>query len=227
VPSGAGVRVFAELGPDATVSASGPDQAAGADQASSADQAAGDGAVFLQLMPSGEPEVESLIRCVAQAYVRGVAVGWGPAVAPRAEVSRRADLPTYAFQRRRYWPPVSTAGMGTAALVGLARSEYSWNDNGTDVGNGNRPGSSRSCGPWQAPGAIRNWSRPVTYPNRADRRPPLSHHQRRKSANPAGNEHPPAGQSRSIDLSCCRLSGSRRGRECVRNRQELWTACPV
>ncbi|MDI5942875.1 acyltransferase domain-containing protein, partial [Micromonospora sp. DH15] len=40
----------------------------------------------------------------AQLHVRGVAVDWRPALAG----GRRVDLPTYAFEHRRYWPRPAT-----------------------------------------------------------------------------------------------------------------------
>ncbi|MDQ7806831.1 SDR family NAD(P)-dependent oxidoreductase [Amycolatopsis sp. A133] len=51
---------------------------------------------------------------LAEAHVRGVAVDWTPAF-PGA---RTADLPTYAFQRERFWPAV-VADPGDAGALGL------------------------------------------------------------------------------------------------------------
>ncbi|MFC4029847.1 type I polyketide synthase [Streptomyces polygonati] len=45
---------------------------------------------------------------LAEAYVRGVAVDWTPAFAGASE--RRVELPTYPFQRRRYWAEPAGAG---------------------------------------------------------------------------------------------------------------------
>ncbi len=44
-------------------------------------------------------EVESVVGSLAQLYVRGGAVDWAALFGAR----RRVDLPTYAFQRKRYW----------------------------------------------------------------------------------------------------------------------------
>ncbi|MEV6829661.1 type I polyketide synthase [Amycolatopsis sp. NPDC051102] len=48
---------------------------------------------------------ERFLRSLGEAHVRGVAVDWTPAF-PGA---RRVELPTYAFQRRRYWLDAGTA----------------------------------------------------------------------------------------------------------------------
>ncbi|MFF4732272.1 type I polyketide synthase [Streptomyces mirabilis] len=44
-------------------------------------------------------EVESVLGSLAQLHVRGGAVDWGALLG----AGRRVDLPTYAFQRQRYW----------------------------------------------------------------------------------------------------------------------------
>ncbi|MEV0535386.1 type I polyketide synthase [Kitasatospora sp. NPDC050463] len=56
------------------------------------------------------------VTALAEAHVRGVAVDWRP-VFPAA---RPVDLPTYAFQRRRFWPDDYLARAGDASGLGLA-----------------------------------------------------------------------------------------------------------
>ncbi|WP_370966487.1 type I polyketide synthase [Amycolatopsis sp. cg9] len=56
---------------------------------------------------------------VAEAHVHGVAVDWTPAF-PAARV---VDLPTYAFQRKQYWPRPATR-TGDAAGLGLGAVEH-------------------------------------------------------------------------------------------------------
>ncbi|MGC7102971.1 SDR family NAD(P)-dependent oxidoreductase, partial [Amycolatopsis lurida] len=57
-----------------------------------------------------QDEVLTVTRALANLYVRGSAISW-----PTLRPSPRADLPTYAFQRRRYWPIRSAPGhTGTA-----------------------------------------------------------------------------------------------------------------
>ncbi len=76
----AGVSHFLELGPDAGLSA-----------------LVGDGAVALQR--KDRPEAQALVRGLAQAHVEGVEVDWSPLI----EGGRLVDLPTYPFQRQRFW----------------------------------------------------------------------------------------------------------------------------
>ncbi|AJC56292.1 type I polyketide synthase [Streptomyces sp. 769] len=86
----AGVTAFVELGPD------------GALTASVRECCAAEGAAAVTVLRKGRDEVRSALTAVASVFARGVEVDW-PAVLPGA---RRVDLPTYAFQRERYWPEV-------------------------------------------------------------------------------------------------------------------------
>ncbi|MGW9597241.1 type I polyketide synthase, partial [Streptomyces chartreusis] len=56
---------------------------------------------------AGRPEAETLLTAVAELFVRGMRTDWA-AVTAAADptdvgVAARVELPTYAFQRRRYW----------------------------------------------------------------------------------------------------------------------------
>ncbi|MGW0845445.1 SDR family NAD(P)-dependent oxidoreductase [Streptomyces sp. NPDC002787] len=66
-------------------------------------------------------EAVALLSALAEVYVHGVAVDWRAVFAGTG--ARRVDLPTYAFQHRRYWPDTAgaapakalhAAGLGTA-----------------------------------------------------------------------------------------------------------------
>ncbi|WP_374711188.1 SDR family NAD(P)-dependent oxidoreductase [Actinoplanes couchii] len=57
---------------------------------------------------------------LAEAYVRGVAVDW-TVLYPGG---RTIDLPTYAFQRRRFWPDTLLAAAGDVTGLGLTRVEH-------------------------------------------------------------------------------------------------------
>ncbi|MFF8966181.1 HAD-IIIC family phosphatase [Streptomyces globisporus] len=64
-----------------------------------------------------EPEETQLLRGLAEVFVAGVDVDWSPWVAG----GRLVELPTYAFQRRRYWQPPAAmaADVGSAGLESL------------------------------------------------------------------------------------------------------------
>ncbi|MFD8286773.1 SDR family NAD(P)-dependent oxidoreductase [Streptomyces lavendulae] len=82
----AGVRTYLELGPDAVLSAMG--------QACLDEEAA-----LLPLLRRERVETVTLMSALAGAFVRGFDPEW-----TRLLSGRRVDLPTYPFQRRRYWP---------------------------------------------------------------------------------------------------------------------------
>ncbi|WP_399121080.1 beta-ketoacyl synthase N-terminal-like domain-containing protein [Streptomyces sp. KM273126] len=85
-----GVRTVLELGPDGVCSAM------VAESVLDKDSVAAEPA-----LRSGRPEERTAWTALARAFVRGAAVDW-EAVFERAG-GRRIDLPTYAFQRERYW----------------------------------------------------------------------------------------------------------------------------
>ncbi|MEV5315046.1 type I polyketide synthase, partial [Streptomyces sp. NPDC052610] len=91
-----GVRTLVELGPDGVLSALGQDGI--------------DGAEFLPALRSDHPEARTLIAAVAHAHVRGATVDWAAFFAGRG--ARPAELPTYAFQRDRYWPETTAPADG-------------------------------------------------------------------------------------------------------------------
>ncbi|MEW2135446.1 SDR family NAD(P)-dependent oxidoreductase [Streptomyces sp. NPDC005409] len=102
-----GVTAFLELGPEGVLSALGPDCLVGDGERAP---------VFVAgLRGEGVPEPRALMGAVAQAYTQGMAVDWS-AVLGTGPVAR--DLPTYAFQRERYWLDVPSRS-GDAAGLGL------------------------------------------------------------------------------------------------------------
>ncbi|MEW9534747.1 beta-ketoacyl synthase N-terminal-like domain-containing protein, partial [Microbispora sp. NPDC049125] len=102
-----GVRVFLELGPDAVLTAMGQDCAEG---------------IFIPALRNGRAEPETIMSALARLHVAGSTPDWD-AVFPHA---RRVDLPTYAFQRERYWleAPPHLAGTAGAAGLGLASAHH-------------------------------------------------------------------------------------------------------
>ncbi|MEU9482051.1 polyketide synthase dehydratase domain-containing protein, partial [Streptomyces sp. NPDC048191] len=79
---------FVEVGPDAALSATGPDCLPGDATAA-----------FVPLLRRDQPESVTLPTGLARFHAHGGTVDWSRYL-PAAE---RVDLPTYAFQRRRYW----------------------------------------------------------------------------------------------------------------------------
>ncbi|MFF3650794.1 SDR family NAD(P)-dependent oxidoreductase [Streptomyces sp. NPDC002181] len=100
-----GVRTYVELGPDAVLSALG--------QHCLPDLAAADSA-FTSLLRRGKDEVRQTLSAVALAHARGAALDWTAFYADRA--TDRVDLPTYAFQTRRYWLTDTRDGADPAGL---------------------------------------------------------------------------------------------------------------
>jgi acyl transferase domain-containing protein/NADPH:quinone reductase-like Zn-dependent oxidoreductase/short-subunit dehydrogenase/surfactin synthase thioesterase subunit/acyl carrier protein len=64
--------------------------------------------------------MDRVLASLGEAYVHGVAVDWATVFAGSG--ASRVDLPTYAFQRRRYWLAPSSAG--DAAGVGLVSAGH-------------------------------------------------------------------------------------------------------
>jgi malonyl CoA-acyl carrier protein transacylase/acyl carrier protein len=58
---------------------------------------------------------DRILRSLAEIHVHGVHVDWST-VLPTGD---RIDLPTYAFERRRYWSPLSLAATGDVRSAGL------------------------------------------------------------------------------------------------------------
>ncbi|WP_309112606.1 SDR family NAD(P)-dependent oxidoreductase [Saccharothrix sp.] len=99
-----GVRTLVELGPDAVLSG--------------LTAAAFDDVTAVPLLRAGVPEPLTVAAALAELHMRGVDPDWA-AVFPGA---RKVPLPTYAFQRKRYWLTPSASGDVSAA--GLTSSGH-------------------------------------------------------------------------------------------------------
>jgi polyene macrolide polyketide synthase len=90
--TGRGVGTFVEIGPDAVLSALVPD-----------------GAAAVPLLRRGRDEARELVTALARLHAGGKEVGWREYFDGRGSA---AALPTYAFQRRRFWLPVPRLANG-------------------------------------------------------------------------------------------------------------------
>ncbi|MFI8961973.1 type I polyketide synthase [Streptomyces sp. NPDC053493] len=93
-----GATTFLEIGPGAVLTAAARDSLADRERA-----------VVAVLRP-GLPEPRALAAAVAEAHVSGATVDWTAYFDGTG--ARPVDLPTYAFQRRRYWLAAETADTG-------------------------------------------------------------------------------------------------------------------
>ncbi|EFC80865.1 type I polyketide synthase [Parafrankia sp. EUN1f] len=74
---------------------------------SAADGGRPDGAADLTLLPAGRTAVRGVTDLLTALHMRGVTVNWQAFLTGTG--ARRVDLPTYAFQRRRFWLEASAA----------------------------------------------------------------------------------------------------------------------
>ncbi|OBH02764.1 polyketide synthase [Mycobacterium sp. E1747] len=113
-----GVRVAGSLGAGAFVEV-GPGAALTAAVERSL---AGEPAVAAVSMAKDRPEIDSLLLAAGQLFVSGAEVDWAAAFA--GLTAHRVDLPTYAFQRRRFWLSSQEVGGGDPAGLGLTGAEH-------------------------------------------------------------------------------------------------------
>ncbi|MEV0787298.1 SDR family NAD(P)-dependent oxidoreductase, partial [Streptomyces sp. NPDC050423] len=104
-----GVTSFVEVGPDGVLSGM-------AQQSVDAEAA-----VFAPLVRKGRPEVATTVAALGQLHVAGVSVDWARFF--EGSGARRVDLPTYAFQRERYWMEAELGGNDPGSF-GLATTDH-------------------------------------------------------------------------------------------------------
>ncbi|MFI6449508.1 SDR family NAD(P)-dependent oxidoreductase, partial [Kitasatospora sp. NPDC050543] len=109
--AGENVRTFLELGPDGTLTAM-------------AQQCLPDDtdAVLVPALRRDRPETAAVAACLGRLHVAGAPVDWAAVYAGRA--ARVIDLPTYAFQRERYWPQGGGGPAGDVAAAGLSAAGH-------------------------------------------------------------------------------------------------------
>ncbi|WP_240667684.1 type I polyketide synthase [Streptomyces luteoverticillatus] len=104
---GEGVSRFLELGPDAVLT--------GMVKDTLGDDAV-DAALTVSALRKGRDDVANLANALGRLHVHGASVDWHAYFAGPS--TRRVDLPTYAFQRERYWVNATT-GTGDLSATGV------------------------------------------------------------------------------------------------------------
>ncbi|THA71788.1 SDR family NAD(P)-dependent oxidoreductase [Streptomyces sp. A0958] len=104
-----GARTFIEIGPDAVLTALG------------AGSATDEATTFVPLLRKDRPESEALVAGLGRLYTTGVSPDWEAFYAGTG--ARRVELPTYAFQRSRYWVEGS-GSTGDVSAAGLAAAGH-------------------------------------------------------------------------------------------------------
>ncbi|MER6128433.1 beta-ketoacyl synthase N-terminal-like domain-containing protein, partial [Streptomyces sp. NPDC001795] len=83
--------------------------------------------VFATALRKDRPEPESLLAALAELYVSGLPVHWEtafPQVTAADPAQERVDLPTYAFQRRRFWSRDTGSTLGDPGALGLGSAGH-------------------------------------------------------------------------------------------------------
>ncbi|MFC4907585.1 SDR family NAD(P)-dependent oxidoreductase [Actinomadura gamaensis] len=112
-----GVTTFIEIGPDAILT--------------SLTQSALPEAAVIPTQRRDRPERLTLIRSVAQAETHGATATWTPLLGDAQTI----DLPTYAFQRRRYWLDAPDAS-GSPSGLGLEPAAHPMLSTATELPDG-------------------------------------------------------------------------------------------
>ncbi|MEU8878292.1 type I polyketide synthase, partial [Streptomyces javensis] len=108
-----GVTTYLELGPDGVLTAMAQECVTGTGT---------DAPAFAAALRKDRPEAEALTAAVARAHVRGVAVDWRAFFAGTG--AQRTELPTYPFQRERYWLEAPAGTIGDVASAGLGAADH-------------------------------------------------------------------------------------------------------
>ncbi|MFE7567051.1 type I polyketide synthase [Streptomyces sp. NPDC057539] len=118
-----GHRVFIEMSPHPVLAA--PIQ----ETQESVAEAVADSAVVLGTLRRDEGDLRRFLASLAEAYTHGTAVDWRAAFPAGGAVP--VELPTYAFQRRRYWPEpgplAGTGAVGSGSGGGTDADTAFWN----------------------------------------------------------------------------------------------------
>ncbi|MFI1711941.1 acyltransferase domain-containing protein, partial [Streptomyces griseoruber] len=111
--AGQGVARFLEIGPDGTLTA----------LAQACLDGDGDGPLLQPSLRKDRPEAEAVLAAVAALFTRGGDVDWREVVARTG--ARSVELPTYAFQRKTYWPTKARERFaGDLSGLGLSSADH-------------------------------------------------------------------------------------------------------
>lgn len=116
-----GCTVFLEVGPGRTLAALGTQATAGGDPS----------AVWLNSLQQGTDEWAAVLAALAELYARGLSVDW--AGFDDGYPRRRVSVPSYPFERQRYWIDEAPASYRPAAGPGQAQAP------GGQAGGGQAP----------------------------------------------------------------------------------------
>ncbi|MFD5429672.1 SDR family NAD(P)-dependent oxidoreductase [Streptomyces sp. NPDC127084] len=108
-----GVRRFLEVGPTPVLTALAPSRLEA------------DGAVYMATARRQGSETESLLRALGQLHTSGLPLDWNAVFASAGPVER-VPLPTYAFQRKRYWLDATSGDGVRAADPDRLRYRIAW-----------------------------------------------------------------------------------------------------
>nr|WP_221466939.1 type I polyketide synthase [Streptosporangium album] len=103
-----GITAYLELGPDGVLTAMAQDTLDDADP------------VMVPVLRKDRDEQSAVMAALARLHVHGVPVDWKAAL----HGFRRVELPTYAFQHRRFWPESAGPRVGNMAATGLAAAGH-------------------------------------------------------------------------------------------------------
>ncbi|WP_406526211.1 type I polyketide synthase [Streptomyces sp. Ac-502] len=159
---GHGATTYLELGPGGVLSAMAQTCLAATATADSTPGPAAPGSAdgipaTLAVLRPGRPEADTLTAALAGLHTRGVAVQWERYF--EGTGARRTDLPTYAFQRRRYWPRSVPGSGGDVRAAGLGAAHHPLLAAAVSVANSDglllTGRLSRRTHPWLAGHAVR------------------------------------------------------------------------
>ncbi|MEW1790836.1 type I polyketide synthase, partial [Streptomyces albidoflavus] len=104
-----GVTRFVELGPDGVLSGM-------------AREGAGEDAVLVPLLRKDREETSTALAALARLHTVGAEVKWTGFFAGTA--ARTVDLPTYAFQKRRFWPETTVRAAADPRSAGVDAADH-------------------------------------------------------------------------------------------------------